>query len=116
MLLGHVGRWALTQEGVDPWDTAVDGPYDGRDYFAESGHTLGGVFREYWNANGGLSMFGYPLSEEISEVNPDDGHTYTVQYFERARFEYHPEYAGTSSEVLIGLLGKAMLRERGWVR
>jgi YVTN family beta-propeller protein len=28
-----------------------------------------------------------------------------VQYFERARFEYHPEHAGTPSEVLLGRLG-----------
>jgi hypothetical protein len=27
-----------------------------------------------------------------------------VQYFERARLEYHPELAGTQYEVLIGLL------------
>ncbi len=29
-----------------------------------------------------------------------------MQYFERARFEYHPEYAGTPYEVLLGLLGR----------
>ena len=30
---------------------------------------------------------------------------YTVQYFERARFEWHPENRGTPSEVLLGRLG-----------
>jgi hypothetical protein len=39
-----------------------------------------------------------------------------VQYFERARFEYHPEYAGTDHEVLLGLLGSQLLRERGWIK
>ena len=115
VLLGQIGRWALDQRGVDPWATAVD-PIPGRRYFSESGHTLGGVFLNYWEANGGLSSFGYPLTEEITEVNPEDGRTYIVQYFERARFEYHPEYAGTKSEVLLGLLGNEMLRERGWIR
>lgn len=28
-----------------------------------------------------------------------------VQYFERVRFEYHPELAGTEHEVLLGRLG-----------
>ena len=35
-------------------------------------------------------MFGYPISEEFAEVNPTDGNTYSVQYFERNRFEWHP--------------------------
>ena len=37
--------------------------------------------------------------------SPTDGKTYTVQYFERNRFEYHPENAGTPYAVLLGLLG-----------
>ena len=39
----------------------------------------------------------------------DDGKTYLVQYLERARFELHTEYAGTTSEVLLGLLGNDIL-------
>ena len=50
-------------------------------------------------------MFGYPLSEPFQERNPSDGKTYLVQYFERNRLEHHPEYIGTPSEVLLGLLG-----------
>ncbi|MCC6936025.1 MAG: L,D-transpeptidase, partial [Thermomicrobiales bacterium] len=65
---------------------------------------------------GGLMSYGYPISEPVRERNAEDGKTYLVQYFERARFEYHPEYAGTDAEVLLGLLGNEMLRERGWVR
>jgi glucose/arabinose dehydrogenase len=45
------------------------------------------------------------LSEEFEEKNPTDGKTYIVQYFERNRFEYHPENKGTPYEVLLGLLG-----------
>jgi hypothetical protein len=74
-------------------------------YFEPTGHSLGGSFLTYWNRYGGLPIFGYPLSEEFQEVSATDGKTYTVQYFERARFEYHPEYAGTPNEVLLGLLG-----------
>jgi hypothetical protein len=68
-------------------------------------HTLSGVFLGYWQQKGGIRQFGYPISETVLEQNPVDGKTYTVQYTERARFELHPEYAGTDAEVLLGLLG-----------
>ncbi len=82
-------------------------------YFPETGHSLAYGFLSYWLSNGGLAAFGYPISEEFTEVNPEDGKPYTVQYFERQRFEYHPEYAGTKYEVLLGLLGKQFARSRG---
>ncbi len=84
-------------------------------YFAATGHTLGGTFYTYWKTHGGLPIFGYPISEEFLEKNPDDGKTYTVQYFERNRFEYHPEFKGTKDEVLLGLLGTALCRTKGWL-
>ena len=34
--------------------------------------------------------------------------SFRVQYFERARFEYHPENAGTPYEVLLGQFGRAL--------
>lgn len=83
-----------------------------RTYYAESGHTLGGAFRWYWQTKGGLKTFGFPISEEFSEVNPADGQTYLVQYFERARFEYHPENAGQPGEVQLSPLGRQFLNER----
>jgi hypothetical protein len=39
-----------------------------------------------------------------------------VQYFQRARFEYHPEHAGTPYEVQLGLLGDQLLQQQGWLR
>lgn len=73
--------------------------------FPETGHTVKGLFLNYWNIHGGLAQQGYPISEELQEVSDTDGKTYTVQYFQRAVFERHPEYAGTPSEVLLSLLG-----------
>src|SRR5215203_3007683 len=73
--------------------------------FNETGFTSGGAFRRYWETHGGLAQQGYPISEEFQEVNDTDGKTYTVQYYQRAVFELHPEYAGTESEVLLSLLG-----------
>jgi hypothetical protein len=86
----------------------------GQLYFAETGHTLRNAFKRHWQSTGGLAQYGYPISEEFYEVNPDNGQTYVVQYFERARFEWHPELAGTPYEVLLGLLGNQLLRDKGW--
>jgi hypothetical protein len=74
-------------------------------YFPETGHTLSNGFKTYWEQHGGLAVFGYPISEEFTERNPDTGQSYTVQYFERNRFEYHPEFKGTPYEVSLGRLG-----------
>jgi hypothetical protein len=62
-------------------------------------------FAQYWQQNGGLPLFGYAISGERLEQSKTDGKDYIVQWFERARFEYHPEFAGTSAEILLGLLG-----------
>ena len=73
---------------------------------------LGGGFKQFWEANGGLTTFGYPITGEFRERNPADGQIYTVQYFERARFEYHPEHAGTPYETQLGLLGRQFANRR----
>jgi hypothetical protein len=85
----------------------------GTGYAAATQHNLGGTFRHWWEDNGGLARFGYPLSEEFREVSASDGQEYTVQYFERARFEYHPEHAGTINEVQLGQLGRERLARDG---
>jgi hypothetical protein len=82
-------------------------------FYAATGHTLGGPFKAYWEQNGGLFRFGYPVTEEFQNISLTDGKTYTTQWFERARFEYHPENKGTQYEVLTGLLGNEMLKMMG---
>src|SRR4051794_32976720 len=76
-------------------------------YFPETNLTVSDEhgFLGYWRAHGGLAQFGYPRPPEIREVNPANGRIYTVQWFERNRFEWHPENKGTQYEVLLGLLG-----------
>ncbi len=74
-------------------------------YFKETGHHIGAEVQGYWQRNGGIPVFGYPLSEPFTERSPTDGKEYLVQYFERNRLEYHPENKGTPFEVLLGLLG-----------
>jgi hypothetical protein len=82
---------------------------DGLRYFPETGFAVGGAFLRFYDRYGGLDNFGYPISEEFDEVLPD-GRAYRVQYFERARMEYHPEHAGSENEVQLGLLGTALYR------
>lgn len=74
-------------------------------FFPETGHNLGNGFLAYWQQNGGLARYGLPISEEHFEINAATGQQYIVQWFERARFEWHPENKGTPYEVLLGLLG-----------
>jgi hypothetical protein len=74
---------------------------DGKTYFAQTGHMLGGTFASYWSNRGGVSIFGYPISEEIQENGM------TVQYFERARFEL-----GSRGRVQLGQLGVELLNKQ----
>jgi hypothetical protein len=79
--------------------------------FPETGRMVCGRFLEYWDTHGGLPQQGYPISGEMVERSEVDGKTYTVQYFERAVFERHPENA-PPYDVLLTLLGAMALRER----
>jgi hypothetical protein len=78
--------------------------------FSETGHTIQGRFRQYWEEHGGLAQQGYPLTDEFSEVSALDGQTYRVQYFERAVFEWHPENP-PPHDVLLAQLGTYRYRE-----
>ena len=103
VLLGQFGRL------IHPADPPA-APKSGATYFKETGHNLSGSFLTYWQANGGLAQFGYPISEEFSE-KLEDGKTYVVQYFERARFEHHPENQ-PPYDVLLGQFGRRILGNR----
>jgi hypothetical protein len=65
----------------------------------------GRAIADYWNRMGGLPQFGYPTSQPFMERSREDGKEYLVQYFQRQRFEYHPEHRGTEYEVQLGRLG-----------
>jgi hypothetical protein len=109
VMLAAVGRWVTEGRDfpqVEPFQSTKD-----RVYFHQTGHSLKQAFLRYWQRAGGLAAFGYPISEELPEISPADGKVYTVQYFERARLEWHPTDAGTASEVQLGLIGK-QARER----
>ena len=65
-------------------------------------------FLRFWRENGGVMIFGYPIGEETFE----DGRI--VQYFERARFEYHPEFLGSPEQIQISLLGRQLTEGRSF--
>lgn len=81
-------------------------------YYGATGHNLCAGFRAYWNMYGGLAVYGFPISEEFQEKNPDTGVVYTVQYFERARFEWHPGEWPARFDVMLGRLGAQVLQAR----
>jgi hypothetical protein len=108
VLLGLLGRQVTAGRDfptIAPFTSTAD-----RWYVPETGHSLGGRFLQYWQATGGLAQHGYPISQELVEINPTDGQPYTVQYFERARFELHPEHQ-PPYDVLLGLLGRQLFKE-----
>jgi hypothetical protein len=72
--------------------------------FSETGNSVCGKFLAYWTSHGGLAQQGFPLSGTLEEVSATDGKTYTVQYFERAIFEAHPENPAPN-DILLSLLG-----------
>lgn len=80
--------------------------------FPETGQCISGRFREYWEGNGGLQVFGFPITAPAEEFNVDLGRTRLTQWFERERFELHPENA-RPYDVLLGRLGADRLRETG---
>lgn len=84
-------------------------------YFPETKHIVHGVFLEFFENFGGLEAFGYPISELFRDFNDDgSGRAYTMQWFQRARFEHHPEVG--PRVILLGLLGLEELDKRGLIR
>lgn len=118
VLLGRLGADRLNQQGRDWFGFAKSGTSSCRT-FAETGHAVCGRFWTMWRRYGleidgragiseaeSLALFGLPLSGVITE-RLSDGREYQVQWFERARFEMHPENSDPY-DVLFGLLGNEM--------
>lgn len=123
--LGRVGyeeayaRGLLDTEAFRPLpaDTGSDAHCE---FMPATGHRLCGGFRAYWHANGldlgdpgisfreSLALFGYPISEEY--VDPETG--LVTQWFERARFEWHPGAWPERFDVLQGRVGAEVVGRR----
>jgi hypothetical protein len=81
-------------------------------FFPITGHTVSGKFLDYWRNNGGLTVYGYPITDATVETDSETGQAYLTQWFERNSFQLHPEHAGTKYEVELGLLGKRLTENR----
>jgi len=78
-----------------PRAPTASGPF--HRYFPETGHTVSYSFLNFFNQYGGLDVFGYPITEFKVEGNR------IVQYFQRARMEWHPELSGDQRVQLANL-------------
>jgi hypothetical protein len=74
--------------------------------FSETGHCISGAVRTYWEKNGGLAVFGLPISEVRTETLGD--WTGPVQWFERDRMESHGDHG-----MMTGRLGVYLLQLQG---
>ncbi|HEY0071559.1 MAG TPA: 6-bladed beta-propeller, partial [Chloroflexia bacterium] len=115
VLPGRSGVDSLDQQGRNQSQFPKSTPQEGCRFFPATSHNVCGAIWAVWQANGlefdgrrgkseaeNIALFGLPLSEAQTETI--EGKTYTVQWFERARLELHPEYA-RPHDVLLGLLG-----------
>ncbi len=126
VLLGLLGKERLRQLGRNP-EPREAGAQPGCLWFEQTGHNVcdqatGLGFKSYWQSHGlnigglsaydrSLQLFGLPLTGVNLETN-SAGDTVQTQWFERARFEWHP---GKPDEykVLLGLLGKETIAGYG---
>jgi Tol biopolymer transport system component len=117
VLLGRLGADRLAQQGYDWQSVPPEEAQDGCRYFEETGRNVCGDILAAWRADGleldgrpgfteaeNLALFGLPLTGLMTETL-SDGNDYQVQYFERARFELHPQNEPPFN-VLLGLLGR----------
>jgi biotin carboxyl carrier protein len=114
--LGRLGDELLRRQGRD-WRAEGRGQQlpGACDIFAQTDRAVCGVFRDYWRAHGldlgdpgisareSLALFGLPLTAPRTETN-SSGDNVVTQWFERARFEYHPDNPA-AYQVLLGRLG-----------
>jgi hypothetical protein len=108
-LLALVFVFASIVSAIPPQPAAAShdqGP--NRVYFSQTGQYLGHAFLDYWRHNGAIHVFGYPISSEFTQNGM------TVQYFERAIFEWHPNNPA-QHRVLLRRLGAEARDARGLV-
>ncbi|NJN65642.1 MAG: hypothetical protein HC884_02460 [Chloroflexaceae bacterium] len=74
--------------------------------FAETNLCIEGAIRQYWERNGGLTVFGYPITAQATETVEEQD--LLVQWFERDRLEDHG-----SQGVMAGRLGARVLELQG---
>lgn len=79
--------------------------------FPETGLCIAGPIRTYWERNGGLPIFGFPITAQAQETV--EGRSLQVQWFERDRIEIQAD-----GSITTGRLGVERLEQMGtpWQR
>ncbi len=95
--------------------TRIDAPAAVYLWFTQTNHSLQEPFLSFWRQNLGNYMLGSPISEPFEETNPETGQRRLVQYFEKGRLEFRPEFAATRSAVIMGNVGAELLKLKGWI-
>ncbi len=119
-LAGKAGEVELRNLGADAtkgrtFPDGTPGPNTpASQFYSQTNHTVANAFLKFFKDHGGPDILGYPISDAMPD-QLSDGSIHTVQYFQRARMEYHPELAGKSGEVSLGLLGDELLHQMGWL-
>jgi hypothetical protein len=112
VLLGRLGAEEVERLQIA---SLPEEPLAGCLRFAQTQHIVCDEFAQAWQRDGlefdgrpgkrfeeSLALFGLPITGRMT-ITLGDGKRYQVQYFERTRFEYHPENAAPYN-VLFGLL------------
>jgi hypothetical protein len=120
VLMGHLGSELLRQREDTLRAFSTESPQEGCRFFAETGFNVCGEIWQAWRTGGleldgvagfseaeSLALYGLPLTD-LHEEKLSDGQHYQVQWFERVRFEVHPENPA-ASRVMPGLLGVEVL-------
>ncbi|NJP06740.1 MAG: hypothetical protein HC837_14535 [Chloroflexaceae bacterium] len=120
VLIGRLGDDELQRRGINWFEFPQSEPQEGCAFFSDTGQNVCGPFLTYWRSQGleqdgqpgiseseSLALFGLPISPLRVETL-SDGETYTVQWFERARFEFHPQNPSPYN-VQLGLLGREIV-------
>ena len=76
--------------------------------YRETGYCIDAAIAPYWERNGGLSVFGFPISTVQERIV--DGSAIRTQYFERHRIEVHPLAAPYN--IQLGRVGAEELQAR----
>ncbi len=122
VLLSRLGVDSLTAQGRD-WQAFPKADPAAPHFFPETGHAIAPQFWGFWSSHGlefdgnkkaksfqeSLALFGMPVSEAQMEPS-SNGQMYLTQWYERARFEHHPENQ-PPYDVLLGLLGADLVRQ-----
>ncbi|HEX5689509.1 MAG TPA: hypothetical protein VFX76_05885, partial [Roseiflexaceae bacterium] len=119
VLLGRLGAESLGRAG-QAWTSFPAASQNAPFFFDRTRQAIAPEFWNYWSSRGlnfdnngassfeeSLALFGYPISGALRE-RASDGRTYLTQWFERARFEYHPE-ASVPNQVQVELFGTKLL-------